>query len=135
MATEGPFALRYGQATAGADLSTHQFKFVKLGTTEGTVILCADAADRPIGVLQNAPTSGQPADVLMIGVTKISSDAALADGVEIGTSADGQADAKVRGTDLDEYIVGVMLSTTSAAAEIGKAAINCIAPPTAAAVA
>ena len=136
MAIEGPLVMHTGHLTAGADLSTTgQFRFVKLGTVEGTVILCAAAADRPYGVLQNNPKNGEEADVLNIGITKLEADAALADGDEIGTSANGQADVKVRGTDLDEFIVGVVLETVGAAGEITTAAINCIAPATAAAVA
>ena len=125
MATEGPFALRDGQLIAGADLSAKQYYFVKLGATEGEVDLIAALTDRPYGVLQNTPKSGEEADVLLIGITKLVSDAAIADGVEIGTSADGQADAKDRGTDSGQFIVGVMLETSGAAAEITRALINC----------
>ena len=45
---------------AGADLSSDQYKYVKLSTTD-TVILCAAATDVPIGILQNAPASGAEA--------------------------------------------------------------------------
>jgi len=134
MATEGPFALRDGTRVAGADLSTHQYKFIKLDSA-GAVVICAAASDRPYGVLQNAPASGEEADVLLVGFSKVSADAALAIGIEIGTSADGQADAKVRGTDLAEYIAGQVIEASGAAAEIIRCSINTVAMPTAAAVA
>lgn len=51
---------------AGADLSTHQYKFVKHGTNDNEVILCG-AGENAVGVLQNAPTSGLPAEVAMLG--------------------------------------------------------------------
>ena len=133
MAIEGPRVMEDGHLIAGADLSAKQYYFVKLGSTEGEVILPTAANDRPYGVLQNAPKDGEEALVMNIGITKLVADAALADGDEIGTSSDGQADVKVRGTDLDEFIVGVVLETVANAGEITTAAINCIAPCTAAA--
>jgi hypothetical protein len=56
---------------AGADLSAKQYTFVKLNSS-GEAIAAAAATDIPIGVLQNAPTSGQEAEVLVVGGTKLS---------------------------------------------------------------
>lgn len=112
---------------AGADLSGSQYKFVELGSG-GTVTVCNAATDRPIGVLQNKPTSGQMATVRVRGVTKVQADAALAIGDAIGTSADGQADPKVAGTDTTEYVVGTALTAVSNAGEIASALIDCGAP-------
>lgn len=112
------------------DLSTKQYHFVKLSS--GNVVVCSGATDIPIGVLQNKPlgTSTVPAvaTVCMFGITKVAADAALSVGNWIGTSADGQADAKTLGTDATEFICGVMMTATSAAGAIGTAAINCITP-------
>lgn len=124
MAVEGSQPLKIGTLTASADLSSKQYYFVKISGS-GTVTVCSGATDRPIGVLQNKPTSGQPAEIVVVGHTKISCDAALTAGNAIGTSADGQADAKTAGTDTTEYIVGIALRTTGAAGEIGEALINC----------
>jgi hypothetical protein len=55
---------------AGADLSALQYTFVKLNSS-GEAIAVAAATDVPIGVLQNAPTSGQEAEVLVVGGTKL----------------------------------------------------------------
>lgn len=113
--------------TASADLSGKQYYFVKVSGS-GTVDVCSGATDKPVGVLQNKPVSGQAAEIVVIGVTKVSSDAGLTAGNLIGTSADGQADAKTPGTDTTEYIVGQMLTTTGAAGVIGTALVNCASP-------
>lgn len=113
---------------AAADLSAKQYHFVKVDSS-GDAAACTGATDRPVGVLQNKPTAaGQTCEIVVIGVTKISSDAALTEGTLIGTSADGQADAKTPGTDTTEYVVGQMLTETGAAGVIGTALVNCANP-------
>ncbi len=112
---------------AGADLSSAQYKYVKLSTTD-TVILCAAATDVPIGILQNAPASGAEATIMVTGISKVSSDAALSIGNQIGTSADGQADAKTAGSDTTEYVVGVVLEASSGAGALATATVNCLNP-------
>ncbi|MCA9898496.1 MAG: hypothetical protein KC433_09920 [Anaerolineales bacterium] len=126
MAIEIP-VLKPGIFTASADLSGKQFYFVKLSGA-GTVTVCAAATDVPIGVLQNKPTSGQAAEVMMLGISKVSSDAALSRGNLIGTSGDGQADAKTPGTDTTEYVVGQVIEASTAAGGLATAAINCLNP-------
>lgn len=117
---------------AGADLSTHQYKFVKLNAN-GQVVICAAATDVPIGVLQNKPdASGKAAQVCCVGVTKVNSDAALTAGNLIGTSADGQADAKTAGTDTTEYTVGQVIVGSSGAGAYATAVVNCASPARAA---
>lgn len=118
---------------AGADLSAaaNKFKFVKLSAIN-TVVLCDGATDRPIGVLQNRPASGEGADVCAVGITKVQGDADLAVGNLIGTSGDGQADAKTPGTDTTEYVVGVVLEDNTTAGGLCVALINCASPARAA---
>lgn len=112
---------------AGADLSSKQYYFVKLDNA-GKAVVCSGATDIPVGVLQNNPTSGQAAEIVVVGLTKVSSDAGLTIGALIGTSADGQADAKTMGTDSTEYVVGTVLTTTGAAGVIGSVLVNCANP-------
>jgi len=50
---------------AGADLSSSQYLFVKHDSVANQVVL-AGAADA-VGVLQNAPQLGEPAEVAMLG--------------------------------------------------------------------
>jgi hypothetical protein len=113
---------------AAGDLSAAQYKFVKLDGN-GRVAVCNAATDLPLGVLQNKPAAlGRAADVLMVGVSKVQADAAIAAGVLIGTSADGQADAKTVGTDTTEYVVGRTLQASTAAAQLIACSINCLNP-------
>lgn len=116
---------------AGENLSGKQYFFVKLNAS-GEAVACAALTDRPVGVLQNKPIAGQQAEITVIGVTKVSSDAAITAGAAIGTSADGQAVTKIIGTDVTHFVVGQMLITTGAANVIGTAVVNCAAPTRAA---
>ena len=113
--------------TADGDLSAKQYHFVKQSTA-GKVAICSGATDRPIGVLQNDPTDGQEAVVMIMGVSKVSANEALTLDWLIGTSADGQADRKIAGTDVTEFICGTVLSATTAAAGLATCAINCATP-------
>ena len=115
--------------TAAADLSAaaNQYKFVKL-TASNTVNVCDGATDKPIGVLQNTPASGGAADVMIIGISKVQGDADLSVGNLVGTSADGQADAKTPGTDTTEYVVGQVIEDNAAAGGYATVAINCLNP-------
>lgn len=104
---------------AGADLSAKQYYFVELDS-DGHVTACNGATDKAIGVLQNDPTSGQAALVCVFGRTKVSADAALSIGDLVGTSADGQADAKTPGTDTSDYVKGIVTKATANAGEIAE---------------
>ena len=126
MATEGP-QLKLTGVTASADLSAKQYYFVK-SSGNNTVTVCAAVTDIPVGVLQNSPTSGQAAEVVFMGISKVSGDADLAAGNVIGTSADGQAAAYVAGTDTTKYSAGICIKDNGAAAGIIKAVINCGSP-------
>lgn len=116
---------------AAADLSTKQYYFVKVNTS-GQAALCSGATDRPIGVLQNTPTSGQAAEVLVVGGTKIVSSASIDEGALIGTNASGKADGKTPGTDTTEYAVGTVILAAGADGELLTAVINCASPARAA---
>lgn len=122
MAFEGP-QIKSPGLTASADLSTHQYKFVKL-SGEKTVTVCAAATDLPFGVLQNAPTSGQEAEVTSIGVTKLIGTADLNFGDRIGTSSGGHAVAKTAGT--VDYIVGEIINGNGGAGGYVTAFVNCV---------
>lgn len=111
---------------AAGDLSTKQYYFMKLDSN-GRVTVCTGVTDIPVGVLQNKPDAlGKAAEVVMIGVTKVSADGAITLPSLIGTSADGQADAIAAGTDTTVYVAGQALQAASAAGNIITAAINCL---------
>ena len=111
---------------AASDLRTKQFYFMEL--TSGEVAACNAVTDIPIGVLQNKPNTGQSAEVVVLGATKVSADAGIAEGLLIGCSDDGQAEAKVIGTDTTEYVCGRVLEAAANADEIVQAEVNCINP-------
>ena len=130
MAAEAQGAYIVRSWPAGEDLSDSQFYFVKLSS--GTAVACDDVTDVPLGVLQNAPESGEQAEVCLVGPTKFSADAAIAAGALIGPSADGQAETKVPGTDTSEYICGRALEAATAAGQIIAGVVNCLSPARAA---
>ena len=109
---------------AGADLSAKQYTFVKLNSS-GQAIAVAAATDRPIGVLQNAPTSGQEAEVLVVGGTKIVAGAAVTEGAVVGTDANGKGVPLTVGTDTTKYILGTSLLEVAADGEVTTAVVNC----------
>jgi hypothetical protein len=75
--------------TAGADLSSYKNRFVKFGADYETVAICG-ANERAIGVLMNAPESGERAEVAVIGGgAKLEIDEAVALGKLITSKALG----------------------------------------------
>jgi hypothetical protein len=76
---------------ASADLSAKQFHFVKLGTADQTVSAIAAVTDKPIGILMNAPLSGEAAEVAMIGGgAKLKAGGVIAVGDRVGASSAGK---------------------------------------------
>ena len=76
---------------AGADLSALQFTFVKMNTTDSTVI-AAGNGEAAFGVLINDPTSGQAATVVTHGRVLIEvGTGGLTAGDLIGVDANGEA--------------------------------------------
>jgi len=102
-----------GTLTAAADLSSKQYHFVVLASAS-TVNVATAITNAPIGILQNAPESGESAIVAVSGVSKVVADGTLAAGNFIGTSADAQADAISPGTDTTVYMMGQCLGAASA---------------------
>ena len=101
--------IHFGQATAAADLSAKQFFAVKV--TAANVVNLAGAGDGPIGVLQNKPTSGQAADVLVFGMTKASAGAAIAAGAKVMVDSNGQFQTASGSA---KYYVGTAVTAASA---------------------
>lgn len=116
---------------AAADLSTKQFYFVKIDSN-GKAALCSAATDKPVGVLQNTPASGEEAVVTVVGGTKVVASASLDEGTLIGTTSAGKAGAKVPGTDTTNFVVGQIILAAGADLEIATALVNCASPARAA---
>lgn len=130
MAWEVP-VLKIPGLTASADLTAKQFYLVKM-SGEKTVTVCNAVTDVPVGVLQNAPDNGQQAEVMAIGISKVSGDEDLAYGNLIGASSDGQAQAVAAGSETTVYIVGHVIEGNGAAGGLATALINCASPARAA---
>jgi hypothetical protein len=111
---------------AGEDLSAHKYGFVK--ESAGTYVACSAVTDRPAGVLQNAPTAGQQAEVKVLGATYVRSGGAIAADALIGTDANGEAAAKTPGTDVTHYVAGKTQEAATGADQEIIAFVNCINP-------
>jgi len=82
---------------AAEDLSGQQYRFV-VQASDSTVQLANAATDVPLGVLQNAPESGEAAVVRINGTSKLVMNAAVAVGARlkmeyVGTADNGKGDA------------------------------------------
>jgi hypothetical protein len=119
---------------AGANLSTAQWTVVKL-TTSDTVTIASSASVPPIGVLQNNPTSGLEANVMVLGVSKVRSGAAVSRAGVItvqlaSTTRPGHVVALATGGNLRSggtvYAVGRALEGSTQANDIVPAVINFI---------
>ena len=88
---------------AGEDLSNYQYRFVhQENDTQATLV--DSGAEFPIGVLQNAPASGEPAVIRIEGTSKLVMNDAVAVGAPlkveyVSASDNGKGDAA--DTDLD----------------------------------
>lgn len=87
MAAEAPAIVI--SAIAAADLSAGQYRGVKV-TAAQSVNFVAGSTDKSIGILQNKPTSGQMATVMVDGVTKAEAGAAIAAGAVVMFNASGK---------------------------------------------
>lgn len=58
--------------SASGDMSSNQYKFMKMASTAKRVLLANGASNPgPIGILQNDPLSGEPASVKVWGTTQV----------------------------------------------------------------
>ena len=112
----------YGQfftipgVVATADLSAKQYYVVKAGSTAATVKLAdTKATDIILGILQNDPTSGMPAEVACTGVCKAAAEASVTYGAKLTCSTTGRV--TLVNADKDE-VVGIALAAASAAGDI-----------------
>jgi len=110
---------------AGESLILKQFCFVKQSGT--TFVAVSAVTDLPAGVLQNKPASGIPAEVVVIGPTKVVAGIAITAGALIGPSANGRGDPKIAG-DTTEYVAGKALEGAVNAGEIIEVVVNCATP-------
>ncbi len=108
---------------AGEDLSTYQYKWVAL-SADDTIEACDNAADDPIGILQDKPTSGQVGSVMVFGMSRLKSDSGgLTQGDQVGTDANARGTAKT----LDKAIAPARcILGASGEDEIATVLVNCV---------
>jgi hypothetical protein len=95
---------------AGADLSAKQYFFVKIDAN-GDVVLAGNG-ENAIGVLQNAPASGEAANIAVAGVSKviIGDTTSLDSGVVISSDANGKATLGVS----TDFALAILIEDTTA---------------------
>jgi len=107
--------------TAAEDLSAMQYRFVTQAS-DTTVQMMNAGTDFPVGILQNAPESGETAVVRVTGVSKlVMNDAvavgALVKGEYVGASDNGKGDAADTEGDIAR---GVCIFATGAEDDVGS---------------
>lgn len=105
---------------AGEDLSAKQYYIVKQHSANQTVVSCSGTTDKPLGVLQNKPESGEAAVVRIFGRSNLNADAAMAVNAVVGPAADGQGATYVAGTDTTKYSIGICIRAVDNAGEIAE---------------
>ena len=95
---------------AGADLSAKQYFFVKIDANGDAVL--AGNGENAIGVLQNAPASGEAANIAVAGVSKviIGDTTSLDYGVVISSDANGKATLGVS----TDFALAILIEDTTA---------------------
>jgi hypothetical protein len=100
---------------ASATLAASQYKIVKVASTAGEVIVGAAATDELLGIVQNDPAAGEPADVAFLGIGKALAEASVAYGDPLTCSTTG----RVKSTTTNGHrVVGYALEASSTAGDI-----------------
>ena len=127
VAEVGAYEIRGTIRTLIADAdytTTGQYRFVHIEATTGNAVLNSANTDKTYGVLQNRPNVGEPASVMINGISFVSADSAVVAGDSIGSSSDGQADTIAEGSDTTIYKVGTCLVAAANAGELATIELN-----------
>jgi len=100
---------------AGADLSGSRGCAVKLDA--GTVIIAEDD-EFGIGVLDNAPTEGQPARVVLLGTAKVRAESSFSVGDALSI---GDDDGKFDTTGAAEHVMAIAIEAAGAEDDLVEA--------------
>lgn len=102
---------------ASGDLSSDQFKLVKKNTTDNQVALNDVAGGPVVGVLYNKPdAANEAAEVVNLGVAKVTAGATITAGDHIVSNASGTAAVAASGAtggDVGDFVVGIALEGCS----------------------
>lgn len=92
------------------NLSAKQYYFVELGGSDNQVDVCNASTDLAIGVLQNEPKQYEPANVRILGTTKVIASGSITKGQWVGPDGAGKAETK----STDKHLVrGIALETVT----------------------
>lgn len=111
---------------AAEDLSSHQYRFVHQAS-DSTVDLLDNGSEFPLGILQNAPESGEIAVVRLTGTSKLVMNGSVSVGAVlkaeyVGATDNGKGDA----ADTDGDIIrGVCIEASGAEDDLG-AVLLCV---------
>lgn len=105
---------------AAADLSAKQYYGLRVTAAFG-VDVSSGAGQACLGILQNKPTSGQPAEVMQSGISKAIAGAAVAAGAEVMVAADGRI---ITAATAGSNVIGICLDGCSNANEVISVALN-----------
>ena len=106
---------------AAEDLSDWQYKIVYIDSNGQAAQLDDGGGEIPAGVLQNAPTSGQTANVLVAGVTKATSNSGFALQNLLGTE---DSSGKLTNVIAGNYVVGQPITAPGADDDVFTALVN-----------
>ena len=98
---------------AGADLTSSQFRFVKM-SAQNTVVVATAGTDKIIGVLMNAPALNDVARVTLLnaqGTTQVVASAAIAVGAYVTATTGGKA---VTTTTAGNVVAGIAVDAAAA---------------------
>jgi hypothetical protein len=105
----------YRSKPAGEDLTGSQYLFVTI-ESDNALDLADNITDKILGVLQNAPNTGQEANVKVNNMTKVVSKEALAVGDYVGPATDGKAQIAVA----SQYACGFVTKATGAEDDLAE---------------
>lgn len=106
--------LKIGTLTAAADLSTYQFRCVKMTSTG--INICGTAGEAVDGILQNKPAAlGQEVALMCNGISKAVAGAAITKGAQVMTDTQGRV---ITAATAGSKIIGRALAAANNAGEI-----------------
>lgn len=108
-----------GALVSDADMASHQFKCVKMSSSNNIFSLCDTDGEVILGVLQDNQGSGIAGKICLTGITKVkvATGETLVAGQSWGTDANGLAktiEGSITGADLGDYAAGTVLEGAGA---------------------
>ena len=82
--------ISYPGLLAGASFASKQYYIAKIASTAGEVVPATSNTGELLGIIQNDPADGEPADVAIYGFAKASASTAITAGSYCTTNSTGQ---------------------------------------------